>query len=93
METTDDFSKFYYIEKRAIYLHGVYGPFRTKREADAAFKTAYDNNKKSDDKLLGPFDGHHSYELVQGMGTQVGENSAGTKHIKTYNYEPIRWSE
>ena len=61
----------YYIVKQAIYTHGVYGPYPSRRAAIAAFKKAYKND--TSDSFHGDFDGHHDYLIIKGLNEPIGK--------------------
>lgn len=81
----------FFIIKKAIYLHGVYGPYKTIRKAEKAFQSAYDNAKAAPGSCwMGDFDGHHEYRIVCGLEDFKGQRSNGGKLVKVISYKPIR---
>jgi hypothetical protein len=59
----------FYIVKSAVYVHGVYGPYKTRKAARVAFAVAYRNTAKS---YHNNFDGHHDYHIIRGLPVDVG---------------------
>lgn len=76
----------FYIVKKAIYLHGVYGPYDTLEQAVAAFHGAY--TAYSTDNWCNDFDGHHDYFIVQGLEEQIGRSWELHNRVAKIHYLP-----
>lgn len=67
----------FYIIKQGVYIHAVFGPYRTRAGALREFQQAYDAAKK---KGRGwDFDGHHDYLLVDSLPKMGGDMPAGER--------------
>lgn len=77
----------YYITKTAIYLHGVYGPYPTRKAAREAFKKAYEEDAGD---WHGDFDGHHDYHIIQHLQKNIGKNLAPTARGEQLHYQAKR---
>ena len=79
----------FYITKKAVYLHGVYGPYKTRDEAVTAFESAYDAvRKKADRGYWNEFDGHHEYRLIEGL--PVFDGATMKVDGEQLNYEALK---
>ena len=77
----------FYIIKEAMYLHGVYGPYKSRKAAHTAFKEAYD--KEGGKNWHNDFDGHHNYFIMKNLSLSVGESMC-SKNAEIIEYKAKR---
>lgn len=64
----------FYIVKKSIFLHGVWGPYESEEDARLAFQIEHNKMRaKAIRGLYNDFDGHHDYIIVEGLGEFDGK--------------------